>query len=291
MGVPESRATRWWRWRWPRRGEARGARPAAPLSRAEAGKGGGSAGALVQALAAPSGRGPDPWGASGRSCGSQLPHSGTGEGRAARDSRPARAPRSRPHQPRESRLERGFIFKTTSRGAGAASNFPPCARYGPSALSRAGAGAVHLAAGTVRPRCPGGGRRAPPIPQLSRQGGSPTRRRTPLLAGTGGPGEEGWGVLSPSCREPWLIRAPRGGESCGAGTPGSCHSLPGGARRPSRPSRVGSFERIQPSWGVSGPRGPSQSSDVNKHSQGWERRRGVTENSPASPKPLRPRVG
>lgn len=40
---------------WPRRGEERGARPAAPLSRAEARKGGGSIRAPARALAAPPG--------------------------------------------------------------------------------------------------------------------------------------------------------------------------------------------------------------------------------------------
>lgn len=67
---------------------------------------------------------------------SQLwPHTGALEGEVSVVRAPAgQAPRCHPRQPRESRLERGFIFKTTSRGAQAASNFPPCARGGLAAL-------------------------------------------------------------------------------------------------------------------------------------------------------------
>lgn len=138
-GPPQSTAE--YPWRWLRRGEARGARPAAPLSPAEAGKGGGSAGAPARDLAAPPGRRPRPRGSPSWAGLFRLRSSTRepeGLAHAKRGSPPARAPRSRPHQPRESRLERGFIFKTTSRGAQAASNFPPCARGRLSALWGAG---------------------------------------------------------------------------------------------------------------------------------------------------------
>ena len=117
-GPPQSTAE--YPWRWLRRGEARGARPAAPLSPAEAGKGGGSAGAPVRDLAAPPGRRPRPRGSPSWAGLFRLrsrTREPEGLAHAKRGSLPARAPRSRPHQPRESRLERGFIFKTTSRGA------------------------------------------------------------------------------------------------------------------------------------------------------------------------------
>lgn len=101
-----------------------------------------------------------------------------------------------------------------------------------------------------------GQRGAPHSPQ-------PEARRTPLLAGTGGPGAEGWGVLLPCWRE-------RGGSELSEEEKVVEQRHQGAApgfRVPLRAaglSGVCGFKRIQLSWGVPGPWGPSQSPVVNK---------------------------
>lgn len=70
---------------------------------------------------------------------------------AERGSRPARAPRSCPHQPRESRLERGFIFKRLEGGHEQPPTSLPVRAVDCRLCAGQGAGAVHLAAGTVGP--------------------------------------------------------------------------------------------------------------------------------------------
>ena len=85
-----------------------------------------------------------------------------------------------------------------------------------------GTRAVHLADGRMGPPVWRPGAAGAPTPKP--EAGGP-----PLLLGTGGSGPEGWGVLLPSYREPWLIRAPRGGESCGAV---DIRELPQASRRP-----------------------------------------------------------
>lgn len=185
----------------------RGVRGRRLHSPAEAGKGGGSAGAPTRALAAPPGRRPCPRGSPAELDGAGSPSRrawGAQREAACRPRRLAPVPTSLvSHGWSEvlflKRLQGGLKQPPTSLPERAV-DCQPC--------SGQGTRAVHLAAGRMGP--PGWRPGAAGAPTPKPEAGGP-----PLLPGTGGSGPEGWGVSLPSYSERWLIRAPRGGESCG----------------------------------------------------------------------------
>lgn len=199
----------------------RGVRGRRLHSPAEAGKGGGSAGAPTRALAAPPGRRPCPRGSPAEPDGAGSPSRrawGAQREAACRPRRLAPVPTSLvSHGWSEvlflKRLQGGLKQPPTSLPERAV-DCQPC--------SGQGTRAVHLAAGRMGP--PGWRLGAGGAPTPKPEAGGP-----PLLLGTGGSGPEGWGVSLPSYSERWLIRAPRGGESCGMV---DIRELPQASRRP-----------------------------------------------------------
>lgn len=213
---------------WPRRGEVRvrGRRLRSPEPRLE------RAGARLDGTparaprCAPGGRPGPPWGC-------QVGYS---SGLAPRDQRVWGAGAAfGPHQLRESRLERGFIFKTTSRGAQAASNFPPVR-----AVDGAGLGRCTWAGAGDRGACVPGSEPPTPAP-------APPR---------GGPEAPGGGWAEPSpLQGAWLVTGLRG-EVVELEAAGSGPRRPGalGAAR----LRVCGVRITQPSWGEPGPCSPAR---------------------------------